>query len=180
MKLNILNKRISDKITKDTSVSRAISMAPLARGIFQKYGIKFIGKDVSPLESIEKAALANSLSEKDSDKIIEEINDSLREQKISTENIIKLSDSAAEKLKEFLKTKKDKKGVRLRLVSDGCATYVYDMDFGTKPVGEEIKTESQGISFFIEKKTIALINGTEIDYNQEKGGFVFNNPNVKS
>ena len=90
MKINILNKTLQDKITKDTSVSRAISISPFARGIFQKHGIKFIGKDVSPLESIEKAGQANGLSEKDIENIVIEINNSLKVEEIPTKNDIKL------------------------------------------------------------------------------------------
>lgn len=164
------------KISKDMSVAKIISSSPKARSVMSEHGIKFIGKDLSPLESLEKVAKGNGLNSSDIDKMLAEIN---KQPEQASKNVIELTDSASVQLRDLIKAKQ-KKGIRLRLVSDGCSTYVYDMDFGTKRVGDEIETKANGIRFFIEKKSVDFINGTKIDYDNIKEGFVFANPNVKN
>lgn len=163
------------KATRDMSIVQIISLSPLARSILLKYGVKFIGKGLSPLESLETVARGNGLSEADIENILNDIN-SYRE--IRKDTALDVTNIAAEKLKSIIKSK-NKKGIRLRLVSDGCATYVYDMDFATKRIGNEVVFKTSGITFFVETKTADFVRGTKIDYDSEREGFVFTNPNVK-
>ena len=164
------------KITKDMSVVQIISASPLARGILLKHGIKFIGKGLSPLESLDTVAKGNGLSGKQVENILDEINSIKEERK---DVMLKTTDAAADKLRTIIKSR-HKKGIRLRLVSDGCSTYVYDMDFATKRTEGEVEVNSSGVKFFIEQKSMDFIKGTTIDYNAKEDGFVFQNPNVKS
>lgn len=158
------------------SIVNIISENPMARGILLGHGIKFVGKGLSPLESLEKVAKGNGLTITEIEKIITELN---REQpKRDDKNILDISDMASEKLKQMIKAK-HKKGIRLRLVSDGCATYVYDMDFGTKKIDGEVEFRTNGVVFYIEPKSVDFIKGTKIDYNKKEDGFLFENPNVK-
>lgn len=172
------------KATKEMSIVHIISASPLARPVLLKHGIKFIGKGLSPLESLEKVAKGNGLSDSDIEKILGEINSAsgmTPSASVGLEKkgeVIELTESAAEKLKQIVRLK-GKKGIRLRLVSDGCSTYVYDMDFATKRIGNEIEVKTGNVKFFVEQKTVDFIKGTMIDYNAEKEGFVFDNPNVK-
>jgi iron-sulfur cluster assembly accessory protein len=91
---------------------------------------------------------------------------------------IDVSDDAAARLMEMIKSK-NMNGIRIRLVSNGCGAYIYDMDFGTKRVGDEIETEARNIKFFISRKSLVYLNGLTIKYDTEKEGFVFDNPNIK-
>ena len=165
------------KITSDMSIVHIISTSPLARNILLNNGIKFVGRGLSPLESLEKVAKGNGLSDKEIGKIIDELNTPAKRE---TKKIIEVSQTADEKLKELIKSKPGKKGIRLRLVSDGCSTYVYDMDFATKRVENEAVVKAGGVTFFVDPKTIDFIKGTTIDYSTKEGGFIFQNPNVKS
>ena len=56
------------------SIVRIISENPLARYILLNNGIKFVGKGLSPLESLEKVAKGNGLAEIEIEKIITELN----------------------------------------------------------------------------------------------------------
>jgi iron-sulfur cluster assembly protein len=180
MKIRLLSTDRQTTVDKTMSVSRALSLAPRAREIFRAYGIRFIGRDLSPLESIERVAVGNGLSPKDVERMITDINESLKAQDYQKEHVLLLTPAAADQLQHLLAARPGKKGIRLRLVSDGCAAYTYDMDFGTKAVGGEIEVESRGVRFFLEKKIRDLIQGTEIDYSTERGGFLFRNPNVRA
>ncbi len=67
-----------------------------------------------------------------------------------------------------------------QLVSTGCSIYTYDLDFGTQPNPEtEVACDSEGVTFYVEKKRLAFLQGLKIDFLPEKGGFMFDNPNVK-
>lgn len=163
------------KITEDMTIVKIISENPLARSVLLNHGIKFVGKGLSPLESLEKVAKGNGLTDKEIEKILFELN---KEHKRSDKIVLEVSDAASQKLKQMIKSK-NKKGIRLRLVSDGCATYVYDMDFGTKKIEGEIEFKTAGVTFYIEPKSVDFIRGTTIDYDTGQEGFIFDNPNVK-
>jgi len=162
------------KVSKDMSVSNIISAYPHAREIMSAHGIKFIGKDLSPLESLEKVSKGNGLQDKDISDIVSEIS-AYKESKIVK---IDVTPDAAEKLKNVLK-EKNKKAVRLRLYSDGCAMYTYDIDFLNVKPSNDVEIKLNGVRFFIEKKSIDFLNGTKMRYDTSEDAFVFDNPNVK-
>ena len=169
----------SKKVNKDMSISEIVSICPAANFIFSKHGIKFIGKDLSPLESLEIVAKGNELNDEQIKEMIKEINEEIKKQQsLGKEKVIEVTDKAAEELKKIL-AEKDKKAFRLKLASDGCAIYTYDFDFGTKTIGEEIENNVKGIRIFMPRKNVPMLKGTIIDYDEQRGGFVFNNPNVK-
>jgi iron-sulfur cluster assembly protein len=58
----------------------------------------------------------------------------------------------------------------------------YKLEFADEvPEGDEIFT-SHGVMVFVDPKSLAYIDGTELDYAREglNEGFKFNNPNVKN
>ncbi|GEM_PF-2388656 len=172
---------VKKKVSKEMSVAEIIRTFPTAALSFRKFGIEFIGRDLSPLESLEKVAYGNGLTEEKLNKMVEEINEEMNRKPIEdiSENFIILTDNAADEFTEQLKKKKEKIGVRLRLVSSGCALYVYDMEYANKKFGDEIEFETRGLKFFVQKKTIPMVDGVTIDFLYGKRGFKFNNPHVK-
>ena len=97
-----------------------------------------------------------------------------------SEQIIKLSQNAAERIKAIMSKAKDKAiGVRVGVKSGGCAGMSYIMEY-TKDVkpNEEI-IEDKGVKVLIDPKAIMYLLGTEMDYKAEKfsSQFVFKNPN---
>ena len=97
-----------------------------------------------------------------------------------TKQIISLSDSAAEKIKDILsKSEQDSIGVRIGVKSGGCAGMSYVMEYAknTKPTDEII--EEKGVKVFVDASAIMYLLGTEMDYKKEQfsSSFVFKNPN---
>lgn len=162
------------KVSKQMSVSNIIAAYPHAREIMSAHGIKFIGKDLSPLEPLEKVAKGNGLQDSDIADMVSEIS-AYKESKVIK---IDVTPAAAEKLRSVLK-EKDKKAVRLRLYSDGCAMYTYDIDFLNVKPSNDVEIKLNGVRFFIEKKSIGFLDGTRISYDTAQGAFAFDNPNVK-
>lgn len=96
---------------------------------------------------------------------------------------IELSERAALKFKE-LAEKNGCAGAALRIavVGGGCSGYSYSMVFAEKPPSETDKIfECFGVKIYIDKASVLLLDGTEIDYVGDAmvEGFKFNNPNAK-
>ncbi len=94
--------------------------------------------------------------------------------------IIKLSDNAANRIKEIM-SKADEKtiGVRIGVQSGGCAGMSYIMEYAKEPRPNEEIIEDKGVKVLIDPSAIIYLLGTEMDYKQEKfsSQFVFKTPN---
>ena len=97
-----------------------------------------------------------------------------------SENAIKLTDSAADRIKEIM-SRADKKtiGVRVGVKSGGCAGLSYMMEYASDIRPDEEVIEDKGVKVLIDPKAIMYLLGTEMDYKKEQfsSQFVFNNPN---
>ena len=94
--------------------------------------------------------------------------------------VITLSDRAAERVKEIMASAKEPiVGVRVGVVSGGCAGMSYVMEYAknTNPNDEII--EDKGVKVLIDPKAIMYLLGTEMDYKKEElsSTFIFKNPN---
>ncbi len=97
-----------------------------------------------------------------------------------TNPIIKLSDNAANKIKEIMSgAEKDSIGVRIGVKSGGCAGMSYVMEYAKESKPNDELIEEKGVKVFIDPGAIMYLLGTEMDYKEEefKSSFVFNNPN---
>ena len=97
-----------------------------------------------------------------------------------SENAIKLTDSAADRIKEIM-SRADKKtiGVRVGVKSGGCAGLSYMMEYASDIRPDEEVIEDKGVKVLIDTKAIMYLLGTEMDYKKEQfsSQFVFKNPN---
>ena len=97
-----------------------------------------------------------------------------------SEQIIKLSDNAAERIKQIMsKAENSAIGVRVGVKSGGCAGMSYVMEYANEIKPNEEVIEEKGVKVFIDPKAIMYLLGTEMDYKHEKfsSQFVFKNPN---
>ena len=99
--------------------------------------------------------------------------------KFMSEQIIKLSDNAAERIKEIMSKAEKKIGVRVGVKSGGCAGMSYVMEYAKEIKPNEEIIEEKGVKVFIDPKAIIYLLGTEMDYKKEKfsSQFIFKNPN---
>ena len=96
------------------------------------------------------------------------------------EQVIRLSDNAAERIKLIMsKAEKSAIGVRVGVKSGGCAGMSYVMEYAKEIKPNEEVIEEKGVKVFIDPKAIMYLLGTEMDYRKEKfsSQFVFKNPN---
>ena len=97
-----------------------------------------------------------------------------------SEQIIKLTDTAAARIKEIMSNADGNTiGVRVGVKSGGCAGMSYSMEYAKdRKVNDEV-IEDKGVKVFIDPAAIIYLLGTEMDYKREKfsSQFVFKNPN---
>ena len=96
------------------------------------------------------------------------------------EQVIRLSDNAATRIKEIMSSAKDTAiGVRVGVKSGGCAGMSYIMEYAKEIKPNEEVIEDKGVKVLIDPTAIIYLLGTEIDYKKEKfsSQFVFKNPN---
>ena len=97
-----------------------------------------------------------------------------------SEQVIKLSQNAAERIKEIMSKAEDETiGVRVGVKSGGCAGMSYIMEYAKDVKPNEEIVEDKGVKVLIDPKAIMYLLGTEMDYKTEKfsSQFVFKNPN---
>ena len=97
-----------------------------------------------------------------------------------SEQVIKLSDNAANRIKEIMsKPESSAIGVRVGVKSGGCAGMSYVMEYAKEVIINEELIEDKGVKVFIDSNAIMYLLGTEMDYKTDKfsSQFVFKNPN---
>ena len=97
-----------------------------------------------------------------------------------SEQVIKLSDNAANRIKEIMsKAESSTIGVRVGVKSGGCAGMSYIMEYAKEAKNNEEVIEDKGVKVFIDSNAIMYLLGTEMDYKTDKfsSQFVFKNPN---
>ena len=100
--------------------------------------------------------------------------------KFMSEQIIRLSDTAAARIKEIMSNADNKTiGVRIGVKSGGCAGMSYSMEYAKDKKANDEIIEDKGVKVFIDPAAIIYLLGTEMDYKKEKfsSQFVFKNPN---
>ena len=94
--------------------------------------------------------------------------------------IIKLSDNAADRIKEIMSGEKSNTiGVRVAVKSGGCAGMSYVMEYAKEINPSDEIVEEKGVKVFVDAAAVMYLLGTEMDYKKEElsSSFVFNNPN---
>ena len=96
------------------------------------------------------------------------------------QQVIKLSDNAASRIKEIMSNADNSAiGVRVGVKSGGCAGMSYVMEYAKEVKKNEEVIEDKGVKVFIDPNAIMYLLGTEMDYKKEEfsSQFVFKNPN---
>ena len=96
------------------------------------------------------------------------------------EKVIKLTDTAANRIKEIMSNADSKTiGVRLGVKSGGCAGMSYIMEYAKDKKKNDEVIDEKGVKVFIDPAAIIYLLGTEMDYKKNKfsSEFVFKNPN---
>jgi iron-sulfur cluster assembly accessory protein len=94
-----------------------------------------------------------------------------------------VTDAAAAKANELLSTSgKDNAAIRVFVKSGGCSGYSYGMAIDDRELDGDSIFEDKGVRIVVDKMSLPLLEGSEVDYveNMMGGGFNVNNPNATS
>jgi len=102
----------------------------------------------------------------------------LREQETMA---ITLTDKAAQHVQKYLARRGKGVGLRLGVRTTGCSGLAYKLEYVDELAPEDQVFESAGVKIIIDPKSLAYLDGTELDFAREglNEGFRFNNPNAK-
>lgn len=95
---------------------------------------------------------------------------------------ITVTEKAARQIQKHLLSRGSGIGLRLAVKTSGCSGLAYTLEFVDEPRSEDLIFEHFGVSILVDPKSMAYIDGTELDFVREglNEGFKFNNPNVKN
>jgi len=97
------------------------------------------------------------------------------------ERLIRVSPSAADKVKSLLQRQGRPQGVlRVAVIGGGCSGLQYKMDLQDNPANRDILVESAGVRVVVDPKSALYVTGSELDYVDalQNGGFKVKNPNA--
>ena len=91
---------------------------------------------------------------------------------------ITLTEAAARHVTRYLSRRGKGVGVRLGVKTTGCSGLAYKLEYVDDVAPEDALFEQHGVKLMVDPKSLAYIDGTELDYVREglNEGFRFNNP----
>ena len=91
---------------------------------------------------------------------------------------VSLTEAAARHVTKYLAKRGKGVGVRLGVKTTGCSGLAYKLEYVDEVAPEDELFEQHGVKLMIDPKSLAYIDGTELDYVREglNAGFRFNNP----
>ena len=95
---------------------------------------------------------------------------------------ITLTESAATRVHKFLAQRGQGIGLRLGVRTSGCSGLAYTLEFVDESLPDDCRFDSHGVTVLVDPKSLAILDGTELDFVREgmNEGFKFNNPNSKA
>ena len=94
---------------------------------------------------------------------------------------VTLTEAAARHVTRYLAKRGKGIGVRLGVRTTGCSGLAYQLEYGDELTPEDVVFEGHNVKVLVDPKSLAYIDGTELDFVREglNEGFRFNNPNER-
>lgn len=93
---------------------------------------------------------------------------------------ITLTETAADRVRQFLQQEGHGVGLRLGVKRTGCSGWAYKVDLADEIGENDLVFEEHGVKVVVDPKSLELVDGTQIDFVTEglNREFRFRNPNV--
>ncbi|MFQ5547478.1 MAG: iron-sulfur cluster assembly protein IscA [Woeseia sp.] len=93
---------------------------------------------------------------------------------------VSLTEPAAERVKSYLDARGKGVGLRVGVKKTGCSGYAYVVNYADDIADSDTVFEYHGVKVIVDKKSLKVIDGTEVDFVKRglNEAFRFRNPNV--
>ncbi len=93
---------------------------------------------------------------------------------------ISLTEAAAARVRQFVAAQNDAIGLRFGVRKNGCSGWAYTVDVATGANVDDAVFEQHGVKVLVDAKSLAVVDGTEIDFTRQGLNriFTFRNPKV--
>jgi iron-sulfur cluster assembly protein len=94
---------------------------------------------------------------------------------------VSLTTAARERVRSFLDKRGSGVGLRLGVRRTGCSGFAYVVNYADAVGADDVVFEHEGVNVIVDRESLALIDGTEIDFVKQglNEAFKFRNPNVR-
>ncbi|MEY4978251.1 MAG: hypothetical protein RLZZ352_521 [Pseudomonadota bacterium] len=94
---------------------------------------------------------------------------------------ISISEAAARHVTRYINKRGRGVGVRLGVKTTGCSGLAYKLEYADEIAADDVVFEDKGVKVLVDPKSLAYIDGTQLDFVREglNEGFRFNNPNER-
>jgi iron-sulfur cluster assembly protein len=94
---------------------------------------------------------------------------------------ITLTESAADRVRNYLRKRGKGEGLRVGVRTSGCSGYAYVIDFADEITPDDHVFEDRGVKVIVNAQSLPYLDGSELDFKKEglNEAFRFNNPRVK-
>ena len=95
---------------------------------------------------------------------------------------ISVTPKAAGQIRKALARRGSGVGLRIAVKTSGCSGYAYAIEFADARADDDEVFESEGVTLLVEAKSLAMLDGTRLDWAREglDEGFKFHNPNASA
>lgn len=97
------------------------------------------------------------------------------------EELVRLSELAAEKVREFMAAERlPDAGLRISVLPGGCSGFEYGLEIEEETLEDDIVFLQHGIRLIVDPFSAQYLTGVSIDYQSsfQGSGFTFENPNA--
>ena len=93
---------------------------------------------------------------------------------------VTVSEAAAEHIARSIEARGRGEGIRVGVKTSGCSGMAYVLEFVDGAEPDDQVFEGYGVKVFVDPKSLAYLDGTQLDFTKEglNEGFQFNNPNT--
>lgn len=94
--------------------------------------------------------------------------------------MITLTHAAADRVRAFLASRGAGIGLRLGIKKTGCSGFAYVINYADEVGEDDVVFDSDDVKVIVDRQSLELIDGTEIDFVREglNEAFRFRNPNA--
>lgn len=95
---------------------------------------------------------------------------------------VTLTERAARHIASFIDRRGKGIGIRLGVKTSGCSGMAYKLEYVDETLDDDIVFDSHGVKVVVDRKSLAYLDGTVMDFVREglNEGFRFDNPNARN